>query len=238
MQVEERRSCASCGADNQTDAAFCWQCYASFAPAVPAATPSPVASARAGWGPTGTPAPPAPAPAPPKRKGAVVRFVLGAVVGLVVVGFVRQALAPSYHVPEAVGGLPRIHSAATDEFERQMTEEGDRNDIEVEAAAYGQGVDPTLFFVLANGEAVEGTDELFRSFLEGMEQAGATVVRSEATTGIYGDAEYRCVPVRARGLEAAACIWREDATVGLTLDMDASEDPSAHLLAAYDAIHA
>jgi hypothetical protein len=236
MQVEERRACPSCGADNPAEAGFCWQCYASFAPAQP---PKPLPT-TAGWGPTGTPAPPAPVSSAARAGGAgrFVKMAVGVVVGLVVAATVRNMLTPDYHVPETIGTMPRIQSAATDDFEQQMRAEGSKEQIDLEAAAYGRGVEPEIFFVLANGSAVENTDELFREFLDGMESAGATIDRADAVTGSHEGAEFRCIPVHARTLTAAACIWREDASVGLTMDLDAGTDITETITAAYDASHA
>ena len=236
MQVDERRACPSCSADNPQDAEFCWQCYARFVPELPA----PGVGHPLGWGPTGTPAPPLGAPAvqPSPRGGRVARIIVGAVVALVVGGFVRNLLAPDYHVPEAVGGRPRIHDATTDKFERDMIAEGDTEGLEIEAAAYGTGGQPDVLFILVKEQAAENTDELFSSFLDGIASSGVTVDRNAASTGAHGDAEWRCLPLAAGRLQAVACMWGEDATVGMTLDLSPDGDPPEALFSAYDATHA
>ena len=167
-----------------------------------------------------------------------MRIAIGIVVALLVSGFVRHLLAPSYHVPDTVRGEARIHSAATDRFEHDMIAEGQKDDVTLEAAVYGTGATPDVFFVLANGMAAENTDELFSGFLQGVESAGVSVDRARTITGHHGDAEYRCVPLSGRAIDAAACIWREDASVGLTLDLSPSGDATGALIAAYDATHA
>jgi hypothetical protein len=45
------------------------------------------------------------------------------------------------------------------------------------------------------------------------------------------------VPLSAR-IQAMACIWREDRSVGMTLDGSPDGDDTAALFAAYDATHA
>ena len=238
MQVDERRACPSCSADNPQNAEFCWQCYARFVPVPPA----PGAGQPLGWGPTGTPAPSMPVGAPAgqssPRGGRVARIVVGVVVTLVVGAFVRNLLAPDYHVPEAIGGRPRIHDATTDKFERDMIAEGDAEDLEIEAAAYGAGGQPDVLFILVRGKAAENTDELFSSFLDGIASSGVTVDRNAASTGTHAGAEWRCLPLAAGRLQAVACMWREDATVGMTLDLSPAGDPSEALVSAYDATHA
>jgi len=234
MQVDERRACPSCSADNPHDAEFCWQCYVRFVPVPPAPT-------QPGWGPSGTPAPSAPVTVqrPSSSRARVVRVVVGVVVALVVAAAVRNVLTPHYHVPESVAELPRIHTAAVDRFEQDMIAEGNTSGLTIEAAAYGAaGADPDVLLVLVDGRAAENTDELFASFLDGIASSGVAVDQSAASTGSYRDAEWRCLPLTAGRNDAVACMWREDASVGITLDLSPVTDPSDALIAAYDATHA
>ena len=46
MQVEEKRACPTCGAENGPDADFCWKCYARFVPP----PPPPGRPGQAAWG--------------------------------------------------------------------------------------------------------------------------------------------------------------------------------------------
>src|SRR4051812_32261288 len=146
MQVQDRQACPACGADNALDASFCWKCFTSFAP-------TPPTTARPGMALVARPVPAAPAAARTPRR--IVTVVVGVVVAIVVSGAVRSWLLSDYHVPEAVGTMQRLHTSATDAFERQMTAEGAQNDVDIEAAVYGTGVDPQVFLVLANGRSVE-----------------------------------------------------------------------------------
>jgi hypothetical protein len=232
MQVQDRQACPACGAENALDASHCWKCFASFAPARPTA-------GRPGWGPTGVPVPPAPSAGMKRSVGAkrIVAVTVGVVVALSVSGAVRSWLRPDYHVPEAVGPMQRVHTSGTDEFEQRMTAEGAKNNVDVEAAAYGPGVDPQVFLVLANGRSEEDTDDLFREFLSGAESSGAVVDRAQQTTGVYREADWRCVPVRSSGVTASACMWHEDASVGITLDLAPGGNTSSALFEAYDAAH-
>ncbi len=242
MQVEERRACPQCGADNPQDAGFCWQCYTPFAAqaAQPVQPPPPPNIARGGWGPTGSPAPLAPSPAPTDTgsKGrTALRIVIGVVVALVVSGVVRNFLAPSYHVPEAIGARTRMHDQTAQQFERDMANEGDKADVDLEAAVYGVSDSPDVFLVIASGKAAETTDELFESFLGGIESSGVTIDRTDTVTGTHRDAEYRCLPVGSGSQQLSACMWREDGSVGITLDATPEGDLTAVVIESYDASH-
>lgn len=236
MQTEQKRTCASCGADNKPQAGFCWQCYAPFAPAAPkpgAPSMPPTPGVARGF----TPAQ-APAPAPTRsRAGMIVRIAVGVVIAIIVSMVVRNMLTPSYHVPDTLAGEPRLHTDTAQQFEQAMADQGDKYNIDFESAVYGQGDQPDVFLVLANGHAEESADQLFNDFLSGVESAGITVDRSRTVTGEHGDAQYRCVPVEAR-IQAVACVWREDRSVGMTLDGSPDTDLTSTLFAAYDATHA
>ena len=242
MQTDQERRCSACGADNKQGASFCWRCYAPFEAAV---TTRAVAAASIAAGPrTAAAMPAAPQPGAPiavptkKRSGPrVVQIVLGLVVALIVGGVVQHMLNPTYHVPDAIAGEPRINDAVSAKFEQSMTQTGQQNDIQLESAVYGTST-PDLFFVLANGRAEENADELFSEFLSGAESAGVKVDQSATVTGTHDGAEYRCVPMSAQGLEAAACVWREDHSVGMTLDASPDGDITSAVIAAYDATHA
>jgi hypothetical protein len=247
MQTEEERRCASCGADNKQGASFCWRCYAPFGPAtaafVAAASASRTApSAATRTAPTMPAAPEPGAPiAPPTRRRSrsrAVQIVLGLVAALVLGGVVQHLLNPTYHVPDSIAGEPRLNNAVSAKFEQTMTQTGQQNDVPLETAVYGTDAKPDLFFVLANGRAEENADELFSEFLSGAESAGVKVDQAATVTGNHDGAEYRCVPMSAQGIEAAACVWREDHSVGMTLDVSPDGDITSAVIAAYDATHA
>lgn len=232
MQVDERRACPSCSADNPHEAEFCWQCYTRF-------VPEPPAPAQPGWGPAQTPAPSVPVTLePPSGRGRVVRIVVGVVVALAVAAVARNLLTPRYHVPETVGGQPRIHTTASDRFEHEMIAEGDKEGLTIEAAVYGADGEPDVLLVLVDGTAAENTDELFTSFLDGIASSGVSVDQNARSTGSHAAAEWRCLPLSVGRAAAVACMWREDASVGITLDLSPVTDPSDALVAAYDATHA
>jgi len=245
MQTDQERRCASCGADNKQGASFCWRCYAPFGEATSAFVAAAAASRTASGPATRTsPAmPDAPQPgasiAPPTRsRGRVAKIVLGVIVELVAGAVVQHMLNPTYHVPESIAGEPRLHDAVSAKFEQTMTQSGQDNNIPFESAAYGTGTSPDLFFVLANGHAEEDADQLFSDFLSGAESAGVTVDQSATVTGTHDGADYRCVPLSAGGIDAAACVWREDHSVGMTLDTSPDGDITSAIVAAYDASHA
>src|SRR5262245_30693714 len=232
MQTEQGRRCASCGADNKVGSGFCWRCYAPFEPAAPTrSAPRMPAAPSAG-------APITAASGGAKTKGRAGKIALGVVVALVVGVAVQHLLTKTYHVPDAIAGEPRIHNAVSAKFEQTMAQTGQRYDVPIESAVYGTETSPDLFFVLANGRAVEDADELFSQFLSGAQSAGITVDQSATVTGTHDGADYRCLPMSTQGLEAAACVWREDHTVGMTLDASPDGDITSAIVAAYDATHA
>jgi hypothetical protein len=232
MQIDQDRRCASCGADNKQGAGFCWRCYTPFAPAAPtrSAPLMPAAPAQ------GTSLATSPKKAPSRNRTA--RIIVGVVAALMVGTFVRHMLTPTYHVPDSLAGEVRLHDAISAKFEQTMSQTGQEHDIPLEAAVYGTAARPDVFFVLANGRAEENADELFAEFLSGAESAGITVDRGSTVTGTHADAEYRCVPMSAQGIEASACVWREDRSVGMTLDASPDGELTSALFAAYDETHA
>jgi hypothetical protein len=232
MQTDQDRRCASCGADNTQGASFCWRCYTPFAPAAPTRSAPLMPAAPAQGAPIARPSQTAP------TRTRTVRIVVAVVVALVLGAFVRHMLTPTYHVPDTIAGEVRLHDAVSAKFEQSMSQTGQEHDIALEAAVYGTEDHPDVFFVLANGRAEENADELFSEFLRGAESAGITVDRGSTVTGTHADAEYRCVPMSAQGIEASACVWREDGSVGMTLDASPDGDLTSVLLAAYDETHA
>jgi len=248
MQTEQERRCPSCGADNKQGASFCWRCYAPFGEATSAFAAA-AAATRTGSGAvtrTGPAMPAAPQPGAPiatptrtrSRGSRAGRIVLGVVVALVAGGIVQHMLTPTYHVPDSIAGEPRVHNAVSDKFEQTMAQTAQQDDIPLEAAVYGTESSPDLFFVLANGRAEEDADQLFSEFLSGAESAGIKVDQAATVTGTHDGAEYRCVPMSAQGIRAAACVWREDHSVGMTLDASPDGDITSAVTAAYDATHA
>jgi hypothetical protein len=231
MQTEQERRCASCGADNKAGAGFCWRCYTSFA-AAPSARTVPLMPAAP------TAGAPIAAPIRGRTFGRTGKIILGVVVALIAAGVIQHMLNPTYHVPDSIAGEPRLHDAISAKFEQTMAQTGQKYDTPLESAVYGTEASPDLFFVLANGRAEEDADELFSDFLSGAKSAGITVDESATLTGAHGDADYRCVPMSSGGLEAAACVWREDHTVGMTLDASPDGDITSAIIAAYDATHA
>ncbi|HEX3299182.1 MAG TPA: hypothetical protein VHW68_03645 [Actinomycetota bacterium] len=247
MQTDQERRCPSCGADNKQGVSFCWRCYAPFGEAT-AAFATAAAATRTGGatatrtGPAMPAAPRAGAPtAQPTRTrsrgGRIGRILVGVVIALVVGGVVQHVLNPTYHVPDSIASEPRVHNAVSDKFEQTMAQTAQQDDIPLEAAVYGTDSSPDLFFVLANGRAEENADQLFTEFLSGAESAGIKVDQSATITGSHDGAEYRCVPISAQGIEAAACVWREDHSVGMTLDASPDGDITSAVVAAYDATH-
>jgi hypothetical protein len=225
MQVDQRRACASCGAENAPDAGFCWRCLVPFAQVPPppgAASGSPRSSV--------TPASvslPLPSQAPTKR-GSSTRFA-GAIVAAVaaVAGYfgVQHLMGPSLALPDTLAGAERLTDPEAQRFERYTADEGDRYGIDAEGGVYGSPLAPEFFVILVDAAAVETTDQLFDALVLGFSQAGAVVDEADAKSGTRRGSDYRCVGAVAGTETAVACMWRDDDNVGIVLEM--SEDLGA-----------
>jgi hypothetical protein len=220
MQVDEKRACPSCGAENGPDADFCWKCYARFVPP----PPPPGRPGQAAWGrmpPPGSTFQPSPITEPTRgsRGSSVAKIVGGVVVAALVAFAVHTFFGADVHLPDAVAGRPRMSTDDIESFEKDMQDLGSRNDLTVDAGAYGSGVQPEFLVLLVHGKSIESTDALFDEFVGGLEQSGATVDRTGGLAEAHDGADYRCVPVTGNRVTAAACIWREDGSVGIVLDL-------------------
>lgn len=214
MQTEERSICPSCGGDNPKGAAFCWRCYASF----PTMSRMP-----------GAPSMPAP-PASTTGPSTLARIVVGAAASFIAVFGVRAVLDRGPSLPDVLAGTPRITTQDVKDFEKQMVDSGKRYDLDVVAGAYGTGAVPTFVVLLIDGRTTEATDDIFSEFVDGMASGGATVQASATESGQHEGLEYRCVPVVAPQIEAAACMWRDDGSVGIVFRLGAGIDETKDLL--------
>ena len=229
MQAEDRSLCPSCGAENPRSAGFCWQCYTSFT-----RTPADVATTaffRPGM--SVAPSLPPPPAMPAQASSGPSKFARIAVVvvaSLAAIFGVRFLFHKSLSLPDSLNGQPRMTTQEVKNFEQQMVEEGKSSNLDVAAAAYGSGATPSFLVLLVQGRAIESTDELFNRFVDGMASGGATVDRSATQTGERDGTDYRCVPVTAPQGQAAACMWRDDGSVGIVLELDAGVDTTLDLL--------
>jgi len=232
MQVEERKACPSCGTDNPGTVDFCWKCYTAFASPLAARPGMPL---RPG---VGMPLPPSTRPpvsgvqgsAKPAGASLVARIAVGLFAAFLGMYGVRFLFDRGPSLPEELAGQPRLTTQAIRDFEQQMADQGKDYDLKVAAAAYGTGATPAFLVMLAKGRAVESTDELFDSLVQGMAQGGAIVNESATDSGERSGTEYRCVPFTGGAINAAACMWRDDGTVGIVLDLSASIDETRELL--------
>jgi hypothetical protein len=240
MQVDEKRACPACRAENAAGAEFCWQCFARLVdvpppPAGSVARPEglrhPVIGGSAVLGRnggTGAPTTLGPRPIPgaleepsasSSRTSLVIRIglgVVGAVLGYLLVG---ALLGGGVEIPDSLGGLPRQTNDTARDFEEEMRSEGERWDLDVEAATYGRSSFPESMLILVEGRALDSTDQLYDALIQGMGQAGATIDTADTVSGTHEGAAYRCVPVRGAGVDGSACIWHADDHVGIVLDL-------------------
>jgi hypothetical protein len=189
----------------------------------PLATPAPIRPVKGGSG---------------VGAGLVVRIVAGTMVAFAGLAFVRGFLDRGVQIPDSVAGASRMTDAAAVDFEQQMKDEADKFGMEVQAAAFGTTGRPDFLLVVANGSAVESTDELFASFTEGITQGGASV-SGTPTSGDLGGASYRCVGASGNGIEVGTCMWRADDHVGVVFDLDGDAASAQRLSATiYDELTA
>ncbi len=114
--------------------------------------------------------------------------------------------------------------------QKEMSDYGERYDLDVAAGAYGTGVVPTFFVLLIDARSDENTDDIFNEFVGGMTSGGASADTSAITSGERDGLEYRCVPVAAAQIQAAACMWRDDGSFGVVFRFDAGVNETTDLL--------
>lgn len=202
MQVEQKRSCGSCGSENTQEDVAATRGASRGVPPVPIS-----------WGPPASEAP---------RSAASSRLV-GAIVSLVAAaaGYlgVQFVMGPDLSLPDTLAGAERLTDAESQRFERYMANEGDRYDVDTEAGVYGAPLAPEFFVILVDASAAESTDQLFDGLVMGFSQAGAVVDGTQAWSGMRRDSDYRCVSAAAGAETAVACLWRDDDNVGIVLEM-------------------
>jgi hypothetical protein len=151
-------------------------------------------------------------------------------VALVVAFGVRSVLSGGPSLPDTLAGTPRMTSQDAKDFEKEMSNYGERYDLGVAAGAYGTGAVPTFFVLLIDARSDEDTDDIFNEFVGGMTSGGASAETSAITSGERDGLEYRCVPVAAAQIQAAACMWRDDGSFGVVFRFDAGVDETTDLL--------
>lgn len=230
MKVEERKACPSCGTENPGTVDFCWKCYTAF---IEPASARPGIPLRPG---VGMPLPPSTPPsgvagsAKPAGASLVARIAVGLIAAFLGMYGVRLLFDREPSLPDELAGQPRLSTQAIRDFEEQMADQGEAYDMKLDAAAYGTGATPAFLVMLVEGQAIETTDELFDSLVQGMAQGGANVDESATDSGERNGTEYRCVPFVGTPVGAAACMWREDDTVGIVVDLSAGIDDTRELL--------
>lgn len=231
MQVEERKACPSCGTENPGPVDFCWKCYTAFVAPAPARPGMPMRpGVRMPLPPSMPPPSGFPGAAKPTGPSLVARIAVGLIAAFLGMYGVRLLFDRGPSLPDELAGQPRLSTQAIRDFEEQMAEQGKEYDLKVAAAAYGTGATPAFLVMLVEGRAIETTDELFDSLVQGMAQGGVTVNESATDSGERNGTEYRCVPFTGAAVDAAACMWRDDGTVGIVLDLSAGIDETRELL--------
>ena len=240
MQVEEKKACGSCGAENSATASFCWKCFAAFAPfpsapGMPAAPPAPFRG-RPGFNEPGIPSS-APASTGRRFSSKVIAAILAALVAAASAAFFGGWFRQDHSLPDSIAGLPRIVTADAKQLEGQIRQLGDSFDLHIEAAMYGTSDVPEYIVMLVDESAIETTDSLFDSFVSGVASSGAVVNTAGTISGDKNGVDYRCLPIQGSGMSAGACMWRAEATVGIVFQLNASvQDTRTTLWAVYDQV--
>ena len=230
MQVEQKRACGSCGSQNAPDAGFCWRCLAPFVQGPP--TPgsgNALPPVPAPWAPPGQPQVPVANPSA-ARSSKVVRAIVSIVAAAAGYLGVQYLLGPNLSLPDSVAGAHRLTDATSQRFERDTAAQGDRYGIDAEGGVYGSELGPEFFVILVDAAAVETTDELFDALVKGFSRAGAIVDDGGAKSGTRRDSEYRCVSATAGPQTAVACMWRDQANVGIVLELSSDLRATRRLL--------
>jgi hypothetical protein len=231
MQVEQKRACGSCGSQNAPDAGFCRRCLAPFvqgAPTTPG-TGNPLPPIPVLWAPPGQPPVPA-ANRSAARSSKAVRAIVSIVAAVAGYLGVQYLLGPDLSLPDSVAGAHRLTDPTSRRFERDTAAQGDRYGIDAEGGAYGSALGPEFFVILVDAGAVETTDELFDALVGGFSRAGAVVDDAGAKSGTLRDSEYRCVSATAGPQTAVTCMWRDEAHVGIVLELSGDLRATRRLL--------
>jgi hypothetical protein len=221
MQVEQKRACGSCGSQNAPDAGFCWRCLTPFVqvPPVPGAIlarpRNPLPPIPPAWSPPGQRQEPSEAP----RSSKVVRTIVSLVAAAAGYLGVQYLMASNLSLPDSVAGAQRLTDPASQRFEHDTADQGDRYGIDAEGGVYGSSLAPQFFVILVDAAAAETTDELSDALVVGFSKAGAVVDDAGAKSGTRGGSDYRCVSSTAGAETAAACMWRDEGNVGIVLKL-------------------
>ena len=237
MQVEQKRACGSCGSQNAPDAGFCWRCLAPFVqvPPIPGSVPgrptNPLPPVPPSWSPPGRSPEPGQVTTPSApRSSKVVRTIVSIVAAAAGYLGVQYLLGSNLSLPDSVAGANRLADAASQRFERDTADQGDRYGIDAEGGVYGNALGPEFFVILVHAAAVETTDELFDALVVGFSKAGAVVDEAGAKSGTRRDSDYRCVSASAGPQTAAACMWRDEGNVGIVLQLSGNLRSTRRLL--------
>ena len=230
MKVEQRRACTSCGSENAPEASYCWRCLTPFGqappgPGRPVGRPGTLPPPPGSWIP--------PMPQEARTRGASSKLA-GAIVSIVAAaaGYfgVQYLMGAGIQLPDTLAGAERLTDAESKRFEDFTADEGERYHIEAEGGVYGSPMAPEFFVILVEGSAVETTDQLFDALVMGFSQAGAAVNESDVRSGTRGGSDYRCVAATAGPQTATACMWRDDDSVGIVLELSAGARETQRLL--------
>jgi hypothetical protein len=210
------RACPACGAANRALAAFCWRCYRPFG--TEPGTPFGAASL------------PAPPPAPRRRRalGTVVAIALGVAISAGVAWVTTDHAEPA--LPEAFGGLQRVHGEDLDRALATFTDAVDGYGFEGDIAVYGPGIPSVALAWISGGSdaPLEDFDAFAAGF--GSTSGGDTLDTDHLLDRTAGGTRYRCAPI-VGSVPATLCVWQDGEVYWALYDLRGSDPGAAFTLA-------
>jgi hypothetical protein len=197
----DQRHCDRCGAENPSDAVYCWQCHARWGGAHSGAAPTRTGMIRAASF-KGDATSPVLTASPDVRPAQAAerswsRLVLTGL--FLVVGFaggwwlVDRLFFSGFPFPDQVAGQPRVESELATDASEAIASIGEIFDVEMEMAFYGTGVTP-VYVMFA------------------FEVPDSPILPQATPVGPGGEVAFQCMP----DVQGSACVWsRDDTIVGL-----------------------
>lgn len=134
------------------------------------------------------------------------------------------------HLPDELAGAARITSPEVERVEEQIQESSSGVfEAHPQVGVYGEGGVPRFVVAASDGRTIETADELFRTYVSGVESSGATVDASGQTSGERDGAEFRCA-VTIAPVATGTCLWRDDGTFGVVIELGGDVKTTEDLL--------
>lgn len=175
-------------------------------------------------------------PAPKNNTGL---FVGIGVLALVVIGavlFFALKKSGGGDFPESLGGIPRSHSAQTQQIESELKKINFQG-MTIDVAVYGSDIAPSHIAMIFNNVPASLKGQSLTPFLDQVASgftgtSGGTVDTSQAVSESRDGVEYLCVPISQSGQSGAFCVFNGD-KLGAVVTLSTT-DPHAALNLAHE----